>query len=107
MAIERFELLLLIIAVVAALTRLLRLPYSIGFVVAGIAVALSPIQLQIHLTKELVFNFLLPPLIFEAAFVINWNELRRDLGLIVTLATLGVIVSASVTAVGMHFLAAW
>jgi CPA1 family monovalent cation:H+ antiporter len=100
-------LLLLIAAVVAMLTRRLRLPYSVGLVVAGIILAILPFAPKIVLTKDLIYTALLPPLLFEAAFFIHWNQLRRDFSLIVVLATLGVLLSASVTATGMHFLANW
>lgn len=100
-------LLLLIAAVVAMLTRRLRLPYSVGLVVAGIVLAVLPFVPRVVLTKDLIFTALLPPLLFEAAFYINWNQLRRDFPVISVLATLGVILSATVTATGMHFLAKW
>jgi monovalent cation:H+ antiporter, CPA1 family len=100
-------LLLLVAAVVAMLTRRLHLPYSVGLVVAGIFLALLPFAPKINLTKELIFNALLPPLLFEAAFYIHWNQLRRDFSVIVVLATLGVVLSACVTALGMRYLAHW
>ena len=100
-------LLLLIAAVVAMLTRRLRLPYSVGLVVAGIALAALPFGLNVSLTKDLLFTVLLPPLLFEAAFYIPWNQLRRNSPVILVLATLGVVLSACVTAAGMHFLIHW
>jgi monovalent cation:H+ antiporter, CPA1 family len=100
-------LLLLIAAVVAMLTRRLHLPYSVGLVAAGIGLAVMPFAPQVSLTKDLIFTALLPPLLFEAAFFIDWRQLRRDLSVIVVLATLGVVLSAFVTAVGMRYLADW
>jgi monovalent cation:H+ antiporter, CPA1 family len=100
-------LLLLIAAVVAMLTRRLRLPYSVGLVTAGIILAILPFAPKVSLTKELIFSALLPPLLFEAAFFIHWEQLRRDFSVIVVLATLGVLLSAFVTAIGMHYLAHW
>jgi CPA1 family monovalent cation:H+ antiporter len=100
-------LLLLIAAVVAMLTRRLRLPYSVGLVAAGIGLALLPFAPNIVLTKDLIFTALLPPLLFEAAFNIHWDRLRRNSAVIVVLATLGVLLSAGVTATGMHFLMHW
>jgi len=99
--------LLLVAAVVAILTQKVGWPYSVGLVVAGIILSLLPFPSQITLTRELLFGTLLPPLIFEAALSLDWHELRRDLGLIVVLATLGVLVSAAITASGMHVLAHW
>jgi monovalent cation:H+ antiporter, CPA1 family len=100
-------LLLLIGAVVAMLTRRLHLPYSVGLVAAGIILAILPFAPKVSLTKELIFTALLPPLLFEAAFYIHWEQLRRDFSVIVLLATLGVLVSACVTTIGMHYLARW
>jgi CPA1 family monovalent cation:H+ antiporter len=105
--IQTGTLLLLIAAVVAMLTRRLRLPYSAGLVAAGILLAGLPFAPKVALTKELVYTALLPPLLFEAAFFIHWDQLRRDFPVIATLSTLGVVLSAGVTAMGMHFLANW
>lgn len=107
LSIERIEILLLIAAVVAMLARRLHVPYSVGLVFAGIALALLPFSPNIELTKQLVFTLFLPPLIFEAAFQLRWRELRKDLPVILTLATVGVILSAAATAIGMRYLAQW
>src|SRR5277367_4469936 len=100
-------LLLLVAAVVAMLTRRLRLPYSVGLVAAGIVLAIFPFTPKVSLTKDLIFTGLLPALLFEAAFYIPWAQLRRDFSVIVLLATLGVLLAACVTALGMHYLAHW
>ena len=100
-------LLLLVAAVVAMLTRRLRLPYTVGLVAAGIVLTRLPFGPKISFTKELIFDALLQPLIFEAAIYLRWNLLRRELPVILTLASAGVVISAAVTAMGMHFLAHW
>jgi CPA1 family monovalent cation:H+ antiporter len=104
---ENGALLLLIAAVVALLTRRLHLPYSAGLVAAGMGLALLPFSPTLRLTKELLFNALLPPLIFEAAFHLDWKQLRRDLPVVLVLASLGVALSAAVTSAGMYYLAHW
>ena len=68
LTVESASLLLLVAAAVAMLTRRLHLPYSVGLVIAGTALAFLPFSQQVQLTKELLFTVLLPPLIFEAAF---------------------------------------
>lgn len=98
---------LLIAAVVAMLSRRLRLPYSVGLVAAGICLAVLPFAPKVNLTKDLIFTGLLPPLLFEAAFDIHWDRLRRDIPVIAVLATVGVVLSAGVTALGIHYLARW
>jgi CPA1 family monovalent cation:H+ antiporter len=92
--------------VVAQVARLLSLPYTVGLVFAGIALAVAHVDMAVHLTHDLVFDIILPPLLFEAAINIHWHELRRDLIPVVTLAILGTAVSAALVALGMiHFLA--
>jgi CPA1 family monovalent cation:H+ antiporter len=104
---QNLGVLLLVAAVVAMLTRRLGIPYSVGLVAGGITLGMLPFAPEIHLTKELVFAAILPPLLFEAAFYLHWDQLRRDFSVIAVLATLGVMLSASVTAAGMHFLLGW
>ncbi|HVN19121.1 MAG TPA: sodium:proton antiporter [Dongiaceae bacterium] len=107
LSIEKAALLLLIAAVVAILTRRLRLPYSVGLVAAGIALTFIPFAPAVTLTKSLLFTVLLPPLIFEAAFTLEWRKLRADLPVVLVLATFGVALSAAVTTFGMHVLVHW
>ena len=92
---------------VAILTRKLGVPYSVGLVATGMFLAFFSVDPQIHLTRDLIFSALLPPLIFEAAMALRWRDLRRDLLVIVVLATVGFVLSAALTAVGMHWLAGW
>lgn len=107
LGIERIEILLLIAALVAIVTRRLRVPLSIGLVLAGIALAFVPVTSNITITKDLIFTIFLPPLVYEAALFIRWSELRRDLPVILSYATVGVMLSAAVTAAGMHLLVGW
>ena len=100
-------LLLLVAAVVAIVTQRLSMPYSVGLVVAGIVLAFLPVALRISLTRELIFDALLPPLLFEAAFGLRWNQLRRELPVVLTFASVGVVLSGAVTAAGMYYLAGW
>jgi CPA1 family monovalent cation:H+ antiporter len=99
--------LLLVAAVVAMVTRRLRLPYSVGLVLAGMGLAFLPLAPKITFTREILFDTLLPPLLFEAALALRWDELRRQLPVVLTLATAGVVLSGAVTAAGMHLLAGW
>jgi monovalent cation:H+ antiporter, CPA1 family len=106
-SIERVEVLLLIAAIVAMVARRLRLPYTVGLVFAGIGMALANVSPGVQLTRQLIFTLFLPPLIFEAAFQIRWAELRRDLPILLTFATVGVLISAAITATGLHGFAGW
>lgn len=105
--IKTIEIIILIGAVVAIIARRFKVPYTVGLVAAGIVLALLPLGVYIELSQELLFKVLLPPLIFEAALYIHWKELKRDLIPVVTFASIGVLLSAAVTASAMHFLIGW
>jgi CPA1 family monovalent cation:H+ antiporter len=107
LSIERLELLLLVAAVVALASRRLKLPYTVGLVLAGIALASFGVFQGFTLTKEFIFRALLPPLIFEASFFIRWKELRANLVPVLTLASLGVVVAAGFIAPAMVYLGNW
>jgi monovalent cation:H+ antiporter, CPA1 family len=104
---DRLLALLLIAAVVAILTRPFKVPYTVGLAFAGIVLSLFPFFADIPFTKELIFDVFLPPLIFEAAIQIHWTELRKSLPVVVMLATVGLCLSAAITAMGMRYLAGW
>jgi monovalent cation:H+ antiporter, CPA1 family len=104
---SQLGLLLFISSVVAMLTRRLRMPYTVGLVLAGMALYLFAFRLTLNLSKGLIFYVFLPPLVFEAALYIRWRELKRDLPVVGSLATVGLVAAAAVTAVGMHYAVHW
>lgn len=106
-SIAPWAVLLLIAAVVGVLARRLHVPYSVGLVLAGIGLAVLPWHPTLALSRELVYTGILPPLIFEAAFELRWESLRRNLALVVLLATLGVLLSALVTGALMAAFVGW
>ena len=105
--VELLIILMLISAVVAIVTRRIALPYTVGLVITGLLLTVAPYFQEVRLSRDLIYMVLLPPLIFEAAIHIRWRDFSRDLSVIAVLATLGVALSAAVTALGMHYLAGW
>lgn len=102
-----FGMLLVVASLVAIISRRIGLPYTAGLVLAGIALAFLPIGADLPLSRELVFNIFLPPLIFEAALQLKWQRFRQQMPLTVALAFLGVAISALLVAAGMHWLLGW
>lgn len=102
-----FGLILVIASLVAMITRRIGLPYTAGLVAAGALLALSTAAVSLPLSRELIFNVFLPPLIFEAALQLEWKRFCRELPLTVVLAFAGVGIAAGVVAAGMHWLAGW
>jgi len=105
--IETLGLLLFVACLVAILSRRLSLPYSVGLVLAGLALSVAPLSSEVPLSRELIFNLLLPPLVFEAALQLEWKRFKNELPLTATLAFFGVPVAAFLIAAAMHFGAGW
>ncbi len=99
--------LLIVASLVAMISRRIGLPYTAGLVLAGIALAFLPVGANLPLSRELIFNVFLPPLIFEAALQLRWQRFREELPLTIVLAFLGVAISALLVTVGMHWLLGW
>jgi len=99
---------LLVVAIlVAIVARRLSLPYTVGLVLAGIALTLSRFDSGVALTHDIIFDVILPPLLFEAALNIPWQNLRRDMIPVLVFSVLGVVISAAVVASGMTWLFDW
>src|SRR5512135_2955598 len=97
--------LLLVASLVAIAVRWLKIPYTVALVIAGLLLALQS-QFKFELTPDLILVLFVPPLIFEAAFHLNFNDLRRSLPAILVLAVPGVILTtlivAGALALGVH-----
>ncbi len=83
---------LLIVSLVAFVVRRFRIPYTVALVLTGLALSFRS-RLAIELTPDLIFSLFLPPLLFEAAFHLNFDLLRRHLRTILLLAIPGVIIN--------------
>ncbi|HEV8488572.1 MAG TPA: cation:proton antiporter [Candidatus Limnocylindrales bacterium] len=80
--------------VVELVARRIRLPFTIGLVVAGLVVARLAAGAAIPITPDLVLSVLLPGLIFEAALRTEFEELRPSILGVVLLAVPGVLILA-------------
>lgn len=91
--IEELVIGLLFVAVLVGIAaHRLRVPYTVGLVLMGLALTLVG-QLEVDISPNLILALLVPPLIFEAAFHLNFNDLRRNLGVILVLAVPGVLLT--------------
>jgi CPA1 family monovalent cation:H+ antiporter len=99
--------LLLAACLIAMLTRRFGWPYAVGLAAAGIGIAYLPNAPTIPLSRDLIFNIFLPPLVFEAALQLGWTSFRRELPVTALLAFLGVAIAAAVVTAGMHWLIGW
>jgi len=84
--------LLLIASLVAIVVQRIRLPYTVALILVGLALTLQDV-VRVELTEELILALFLPPLLFEAAFHIEFRNLRENLLPILVMAIPGVILS--------------
>ncbi len=85
--------------IVALVSKRLGLPYTVALVIVGLVVSALPIHGAVEVSPELVVTILLPGLVFEAAYRLDGDELRRTFGGVALLAVPGVLVTAAVVAI--------
>jgi CPA1 family monovalent cation:H+ antiporter len=101
--------LLIIASAVAVAARRFRLPYTVGLVLIGLVMAFfAPVLftgvssnyfkqlLDISrnpILPQIIFGLLIPPLVFDAAFHLKFDDLQRDFWLITLLAVPGVVIT--------------
>ena len=99
MGIEVSILILLIIAsIVAIIAEKFNLPYTIALVSVGLFFGIQKFLNVPHLSKNLLYFVFLPPLIFQSAIHLRFDDLKRDFPVIITLVIPGVVLSTIVTA---------
>src|SRR5512146_1928104 len=95
-AAEIFVGLLVVVAVLALVARKVTIPYPILFVVGGLLLALIPGLPKVRLDPDLIFLFVLPPLLYPAALFTSWRDFRSNLRPILLLAV-GMVLFTTVT----------
>ncbi|MGI0479560.1 Na+/H+ antiporter [Geminocystis sp. CENA526] len=68
-----------------------QIPYTLLLVIVGLGLAFVNIRL-VDLSPELILEIFLPPLLFEAAWNIKWEELKKNFLPVILFATIGVII---------------
>ncbi len=85
-------LLLAIAALVAIVSRRIRVPYTVALVLAGLVLSFFPNPFIIDVSGDLILAILVPPLLFEATLQIKWEKFRKDIVPILLLAVVGTLV---------------
>lgn len=93
---EQFLLVLSVSLSVATLSRVFvwfrQIPYTLLLVIVGLILAFVDVRL-VSLSPELILEIFLPPLLFEAAWNLKWQDLKRELAPVTLYAIFGVIIS--------------
>jgi len=81
-----------------------KIPYTLLLVIVGLGLAVIDVRL-VTLSPELILLIFLPPLLFEAAWNLEWSQLKRDLVPIALYAVLGVVISVAGVAFALNQIA--
>ncbi len=84
--------LVLVATLVAIAVRRIRLPYTVALVLVGLFISLQH-PLDVEMTPELILALFVPPILFEAAFHLDFRLLRANLAPILVLAVPGVVLT--------------
>ncbi|WP_199337037.1 cation:proton antiporter [Oscillatoria sp. FACHB-1407] len=105
---KQFLLVLSVSLSVATLPKIVtwfrKIPYTLLLVIVGLGLAFLDVRL-VHLSPELILSIFLPPLVFEAAWNLQWSRLKQDLVPICLFAVVGVLISIAGIALGLNQLA--
>lgn len=100
---ENYTVVLFILAIMIGLSAMadkIKLPYPIILIVAGIAMGFIPSLPPIELNPEIIFLIFLPPLLYDAAFNISFDEFKTNINTISTLSiTLVFLTTVGIAAV--------
>lgn len=88
---------LIVVSLVVVAGRRFRVPPTVGLVLAGLALSLRS-RIDADLAPDLILALFVPPLVFEAAYQINLDSLRKNLGIVLLLAGPGVVLSMVIVA---------
>ncbi len=102
-AVKVFILLLLVASAVAMATKWIRVPYTLALVIIGLIISPMHFLPVVHISPELILLIFLPALLFEAAWNLNLEHLRKNLAPILTLAVVGVAASVAVVATVLRY----
>ncbi len=99
----RIQVLLAISVLTAIIARRIRVPHSVGLVIAGVCVHLFLPDAELEVSRNLILMILLPPLVFEAAYALPWRDVKAQMPVVLTFASVGVAISVAVIAGAMMF----
>ncbi|OOQ58263.1 Na+/H+ antiporter [Mucilaginibacter pedocola] len=104
---ENYSIVIFILAIMigfSAIADKVKLPTPVLLIIAGVGIGFVPSLPDIELDPEIVFLIFLPPLLYDAAFNINYQTFKTNISTISTLAISLVFVTAAGIAVVAHYM---
>ena len=94
---------LFLVVVVTAIAENINVPYPLLLVVAGLIVGFIPNVPNWHPPSDIVLALFLPPILFSAARLISWQDVKQHIPIIVSLSIFLVLFSA----IAIAFILCW
>jgi len=94
---------LIIVSIVSVVMRWLRMPYTLGLIIAGLIISVLEMDIGLRLTPELLLTIFLPGLLFEASMKIDTEILFRNIKSLGLFAIFGLLLSVLSTGGLFHF----
>ena len=85
--------LFIITTTVSLVAKHIKFPYTIALVIIGFFISLLNLPIGFNLNSDLIIFIFLPPLIFEGAYHMDFQELKRSIRPISAFAIFGVLLS--------------
>ena len=83
-------------------TKWVRVPYTLALVIVGLVISPMHFLPVVHISPDLILLIFLPALLFEAAWNLKLDQLRRNLLPILLLAVPGVVLTTAVIGLILH-----
>jgi CPA1 family monovalent cation:H+ antiporter len=93
---ETSIMLLSIACIVAIAVKYIKLPYTTALVIIGLLISFFHFPAEIHLSHDLVFYIILPPLLFLGGLNLDFEELKENFWRIFAFSIPGVVISTFV-----------
>lgn len=104
---ENYSIVLFLLAIMIGLSAVAdksKIPYPVLLIIAGVSIGFIPALPTVKLDSHVIFLLFLPPLLYDAAFNIKFDQFKTNINTISTLAISLVFLSTTGTAVAAHYL---
>ncbi|MEC4816735.1 MAG: sodium:proton antiporter [Scytonema sp. PMC 1069.18] len=78
-----------------------QIPYTLLLVIVGLGLAFADVRI-VYLSPQLILLIFLPPLLFEAAWNLEWSDLKKNFLPVFLFAVIGVVISVAGIALGLN-----
>ncbi|MCM3760834.1 sodium:proton antiporter [Alkalihalobacillus oceani] len=80
-------------------------PVPVVLVLLGVCLSFIPFFHSIELTKDMIFDWFLPALLFISAYHFPFSQFKKRIGMILSLSTVGLLVMALLLAASIYVIA--